>query len=123
MWISRSELRRLLQQVAVAEKRAADAEDRLAAERASKDWLTVQLASRVVTKGGQYGLDHESPASSAPSPRTYPRQLTEEDIAKRDYYVRCYREAGRSEEDAVALFEAEMRGERVVYPYESEAEQ
>jgi hypothetical protein len=122
MWITRRELARLERELKAARQRADDAERRLASERASKDWVILQLTSRFVTKQGLYGLDHEPPTSPPPDPRGFTRQPTAEDEAKRDYYIKCYREAGRSEEDAVALWEAEMRNEPVVYPYEQESQ-
>lgn len=118
MWVSKSEMRRLLHQLATAESRARRAEDTLAAERQRHDWAILQLTSRFVVKQGLYGLDHEPPAAPAPEPRRFIRPPTEEDDAKLEYYKQCYREAGRSEEEATALWEAEMRGEQVMYPYE-----
>lgn len=125
-FVSRRELARLERERNDAIKRAAAAENRLAAERASKDRLIVQLASRVVTKHGQYGLDHEPSATTqpvSPPPRTFAREPTEVDTIRRDYYIKCYAEVGRSEDEAIALWEAEMRGDGVVYPYETEVEQ
>jgi hypothetical protein len=118
MWISRRELKRLLTQVATTESRARGAEDTLAAERQRHDWAMLQLTSRFVVKQGLYGLDHE-PSPPVPSdPRRFVRLPTEEDDAKLEYYKQCYREAGKSEDEAVVLWEAEMRGEQVRYPYE-----
>jgi hypothetical protein len=123
MWVSKTEMRRLLAQVSAAESRAQRAEDSLAAERARHDWLSLQLTSRVVTKHGGYGLDHEPPTPALPDPRNFVRVPSAEDDAKREYYIRCFREAGKSEEEAVALWEAEMRGEQVRYPYEDTEDQ
>jgi hypothetical protein len=125
MWVSRSELRRLLAQISAAESRAKRAEEALAAERQSKDWLTLQLTSRLVTKSGQYGLDHEKsepsqPSSPHPHPRGYTRDPTEIDLAKLEWYKQCAVAAGKDEDDALMKWEAEMRGEQPVYTYEDE---
>jgi hypothetical protein len=116
MWVSRAEMRRLVQQLAAAEKRALRAEDALAAERQRHDWKDLQLLSRAVTKSGGYGLEHEQRAESPPPQFIQPP--TPEEEARRDYYVKCYLEAGRSAEEAEAIWEAERRGEVVRYPYE-----
>lgn len=125
MWITRRELARLERELSVALRRAERAEESLASERASKDWLVTQLTSRVVTKHGGYGLEHEAPLRQSPpvNPRGFIRDPTDADDAKLDYYKRCFAEAGKSEDEAVALWEAEMRGESPAYPYESEVEQ
>jgi len=123
MWITKAEMRRLLNQISAAESRAIRAEDALAAERQSKDWLTLQLASRVVTKGGQYGLEHEAPKLQSP-PAAHPLGFTHEptdvDNAKLEYYIQCARNAGvpNYEEDARAKWEAEMRGELLIPTYD-----
>jgi len=126
MWVSRAEMRRLLQQVAAAETRAQRAEDALAAERASKDWLTVQLASRVVTKHGQYGLDHAAPTKEPPPP-AIPAGFThvpdERDYAKLEWYKQLARQRGESEDYAEKIWEAEMRGEPLPYQVEVDGEQ
>lgn len=123
MWVSRRELARLERELKAALRRAGDAERRLEGERSRHDWTTLQLTSRFVVKQGLYGLDHEPPQPVPPDPRKFIRVPTEEDDAKRAYYINCFREAGKTEEEAVAIWEAEMRGEHVTYPYESEAEQ
>ena len=124
-WISARELRRLERELARANKRADEAEDRLATERASKDWLTVQLASRLATKAGVYGLDHESlPAIQAGHPKGFIREEEPTDTARLQYYIKCYQDAGKphdeAEQLATQLWEAEMRGENVTYEYEQE---
>jgi hypothetical protein len=122
-FVTKRELARLQRELSSAVKRAERAEDELKAERQAKDWAILQLTSRFVTKQGGYALDAEPPQPAPSDPRGFARLPTAEDEAKRDYYIQCYREAGRSEDEAVAIWEAEMRGERVTYPYESEAEQ
>jgi hypothetical protein len=117
-FVSRRELARLERERSDAVKRAAVAEDRLAAERAAKDWAILQLTSRFIVKQGAYGLDAEPPQPTPSDPRRFVRLPTEEDDAKLEYYKQCYREAGKSEDEAVVLWEAEMRGEQVRYPYE-----
>lgn len=119
-WISRREIARLERELKATLQRAKDAEDRLQAERASKDWLITQLTSRFVTKQGQYGLDHEPPPKPVLHPKGYVSEPSEIELAKLEYYKRCYREAGKSEKEAVALWEAEMRGETPTYEYERE---
>lgn len=118
-------MRRLLQQVVAAEERAQRAEDALAGERQSKDWLMLQLASRLAVKSGTYGLDHQVPQKTteqppAKHPRGFVRDPNEHDNARLEYYKQCYREQGRPEVEAEALWEAEMRGENVTYEYEQE---
>lgn len=111
--------------LASAEQRAEDAEKALASERGNKDWLTLQLASRVVTKHGQYGLDHEAPkpVEPIPVPQGFTHNPTELDYAKLDFYKKCYRDAGMDEEKAEERWNAEMRGEFVPLESESEVEQ
>lgn len=125
MWITRREWARHQRELQAALKRARHAEDALAAERQAKDWLVLQLASRVITKHGGYGLDHEAPSVEvAPHPQRFTHEPTEADMAKLDYYRECYRQVGKTEEEADAIWEAEMRGEMPRYPYEElEAEQ
>lgn len=117
MWLSRRELARLERELKNALQRAAEAEHRLDAERQAKDWLTLQLSSRLVTKTGGYGLDHEMPKSAAatPHPRNYTHEPSDIDYAKLEYYKQCAANVGRSEEDAVQRWEAEMRGEMITY--------
>jgi hypothetical protein len=119
-WISRAELRRLLQQVAAAEQRAQKAEDALAAERQAKDWMVTQLTSRFVTKQGSYGLDHKPPEPITPHPKQFIREPTEIDLVKLEYYKKCARNAGRDEQGAIDIWEAEMRGETITFQYDDE---
>src|SRR5689334_4105799 len=98
-FVSQREFVRLQRELNNAVKRAEFAEQQLAAERQSKDWLVLQLTSRVVTKHGGYGLDHERPEPAPSDPRKFTQPLSVEDKAKREYYIRCFTEAGRSEEE------------------------
>lgn len=121
LFVSKREWARHQRELHAALKRASDAEDRLDAERQSKDWIMVQLASRIVTKNGGYGLDHEQPERSpkpTPHPKAWTHEPSETDLAKLEYYKKSYREAGKSEEEAELIWEAEMRGETPRYPYE-----
>ena len=103
----------------IEERRRAD--ELIASERQAKDFLTLQLASRVITKHGGYGLEAEPKATEPAShPKGYVREPNEQDAARLDYYKQCYREAGKSEDEAQAVWEAEMRGEAVTYEYEQE---
>lgn len=136
MWYSSREIARLESALADALRRAATAEDRLteerkrlddivASERQSKDWMTLQMASRVVTKHGGYGLDSERPVKvETAHPKGFVREPEEVDAARFQYYVKCYQEAGKSLDEAqqlaTLLWEAEMRGENVTYEYEQE---
>ena len=121
-WLSRRELARLERQLSHALRRASAAEEALAAERQSKDWLVTQLASRIVTKHGGDGLDHELPPKPVDHPKRFTHEPSEVDLAKLEYYKQCARNAGKSEDDAVEKWEAEMRGEMPVYAFD-EAEQ
>jgi hypothetical protein len=137
MWLSKEAYERMLTQaaqseflskaLASAEKRAEDAESALASERGSKDWLMLQLSSRVITKHGQYGLDYEKPLPKgvdepkSPHPKGWLKEPDETDYAKLEYYKLCYRNAGMPEERAELRWEAEMRGENP--PLECEVEQ
>jgi hypothetical protein len=126
MWISRREWIRHQRELHLALNRALDAEKRLNAERERKDAAVLELASRVVVKHGGYGLRAAEPEvepSPAPHPRNFTHEPTETDYAKLEHYKECYRQAGRSEDDAEAIWEMEMRGETPTYPYESEVEQ
>ena len=133
-FVSQRYLDRLERDLAVALERAATAETRLtterervdsliAAERQGKDWLVTQLASRVVTKHGQYGLDHEKPKEiEVPAhPQGFIREPTEMDLIRLQQYQKWAREAGvpNADEDAQARWEAEMRGETVQYSDEA----
>jgi hypothetical protein len=120
MWLSKREIARLERELSAALQRAKAAEDALAAERQAKDWLVLQLASRVITKHGGYGLDHEPSPPKVVEPQRFVRQPTEIDLAKLEYYKQCAAAAGKPEEDAVQKWEAEMRGESIAYEYESE---
>lgn len=122
--VSRREWARHQRELRVAINRAIYAESQLAIERQSKDWMVVQLASRLATKHGTYGLDHEAPKPLAPHPKQWTHEPSEVDLAKLEFYKKSYREAGKSEEEAEAIWETEMRGETPRYPYEElEAEQ
>ena len=118
-WISTRELRRLERELTNAVKRANDAEERLQSERASKDWMIQQLTSRFVTKQGLYGLDNQpTPLAPTPAhPKGFLRDPTPEDEAKLEYYIRCAINADipNPEEDATMRWEAEMRGESILY--------
>lgn len=94
----------------------------VAAERHSKDFLVLQLASRVVTKHGGYGLEAEPKPTEPPPPhpKKFIREPNEQDLARLDYYKQCYRQADKSEDEAEAIWEREMRGEQVTYEYEQE---
>jgi len=123
--VSKREWMRHQRELSAALKRATDAEDRLNSERQRKDAAILELASRVVTKHGGYGLRSSVPEveSPAPHPQRFTHEPTEADLAKLDYYINEYRKVGKSEEEARAIWEMEMRGETPVYPYESEVEQ
>lgn len=137
MWITTAEYKRLERTLDDALQRAIDAERRLAeerkrlddivvSERQSKDWMTLQLASRVITKHGGYGLDRAAPETPKPEqhPKGFVREPEEVDNARLQYYVTCYQNAGKSTEEAQSLatklWEAEMRGEPVTYDYQQE---
>jgi hypothetical protein len=129
-WISQRSLNRLERDLLSALQRTERAEELLAterrradeliaAERQAKDFLTVQLASRVVTRHGGYGLALEpSPTEPAPHPKGYVREPNEQDLARLDYYKQCYLQAGKPEEEAESLWESEMRGATPSYPFE-----
>lgn len=132
MWVNREHYEQLVMQAAqckplqnalvVAEERAVNAEDALAVERKSKDWLITQLTSRFLTKQGSYGLDHQPrPTESVAHPKGYTHEPSEIDLAKLEFYKQCARNAGHDEDDAIAKWEAEMRGEGL--PMEMETEQ
>lgn len=120
--VSKRELARLERELSHALKRAASAEQSLAAEREAKDRLVIELASRVVTKHGGYGLT--GPVAQVepppPNPRGFTHEPSEIDLAKLEYYKQCARAAGRSELEAESIWEAEMRGEPVRYDYADE---
>jgi len=133
MWYSSREIARLESALEDALRRAETAESRLAeerkrlddivaSERQSKDWFALQITSRLVTKNGGYGLDHEprTPVATTPHPKGFIREPTEIDEAKLEFYKKCARDAGAPEEDAVQKWEAEMRGEMPTYEMESE---
>lgn len=132
-WISQRSLDRLerdllstlqraerAEQALAAERQRAD--DIVAGERQSKDYLILQLASRVVQKHGGYALEAEPKPTEPPPPhpKGFIREPNEHDNARLDWYKKCYLEAGKSEEEAQAVWEAEMRGEVVKYEYEQE---
>lgn len=119
------DLLQALQRAEKAEQALADERRRtdsvIANERQAKDFLTLQLASRVVTKNGGYALEVEPKSSEpTPHPKGYAREPNDQDLARLEHYKRCYLEAGKSEDEAEAIWEAEMRGENVTYPYEQE---
>ena len=117
-----AQLELMVQGLAAAEKRAVAAEEALTAERAAKDWLAVQLASRVITKHGGYGLEQErAQPSPAPHPRGFTHEPTVMDLAKLEFYKQCAAAAGKDEQDAIDKWEQEMRGEEL--QIESEVEQ
>lgn len=132
MWITRRERDRLdrdllhalqraekAEEVLTAERRRTD--ELITAERQAKDFLTLQLTSRVVTKNGGYALEAEPKVSEPePHPKGYIREPSDLDYARLEGYIEFYRRDGRSEEEAQALWDSEMRGEQVVYPFEQE---
>jgi hypothetical protein len=137
MWVKREDYERLVKQAAQselmqdardkAEARAKSAEADLRVERESKDFMTLQMASRVVTKHGGYGLN-ETPVKveQNPHPKGFIREEEPTDTARFQYYVTCYQNAGKPLDEAQALatqlYEAEMRGESVTYDYERDEE-
>jgi hypothetical protein len=112
-WVTRRELARLERELSSCAKRAADAEERLSAERQRHDWLTLQLASRVITKHGGYGLEHEKAPIPVPHPKGFLHEPTAEDMDVLNFFKACAAEVGESEEDAVKKWEARMRGEEL----------
>lgn len=130
MFLKREDYERLVTQAAQCEfyksamelavKRAEEAESALQGERSGKDWVVTQLASRLVTKSGQYGLDHKLEPPEPPEPSKYTHEPSDLDYAKLEYYKQCYRDAGLPEEKAEQRWEAEMRG--MSLPLESEME-
>lgn len=118
-WISSRELRRIERERAEAATRAVSAELRLDKEREAKDRLIVQLTSRVLIKNGAYSIEPPPPLPP-PDPRGFAREPSDEDLARHEYYKKCYADAGRTEEEATQLWEAEMRGEQVTYEYQTE---
>lgn len=128
LWISKREWARHQRELNAALKRALDAEQRLEQERTTKDATILELTSRFLTKQGSYGLTvadkAQSPTAKTEQPNKFIREPTAEDEARLNYYKQCYKEAGRSEEEAEQIWEQEMRGEQPRYPYEeSELEQ
>jgi len=138
-WVSAAEYARMEAALAAALQRATTAEDRLAeerkrlddivaSERQSKDWMTLQMASRVITKHGGYGLN-ETPVKVevSPHPKGFVREPEEVDAARLQYYKTCYLQAGKPEGEAdrlaTELWEKEMRGESVTYDYEQDQEE
>lgn len=137
-WVSAAEYARMEAALETALQRAVDAENRLveerkrlddlvASERQSKDWVMVQLASRLVTKNGGYGLDHEKEVkveTQPVHPKGFVREPDAMDLAKLEYYKKCYLESGKPEGEAErlaqSLWDAEMRGETPMYDYEAE---
>lgn len=132
-WISKRDLDRLerdllqtLQRAEKAEQALAKererADDKIDAERKSKDFLILQLASRVVQKHGGYALESEPKAAEPPPPhpKGFVREPNDYDLARLEGYKEIYRQQGRSEDEAEALWEREMRGEQITYEYEQE---
>jgi hypothetical protein len=130
MWISAAEYKRMESALAAALRRAETAETRLAderkrlddivaSERQSKDWLTLQMASRLVQKAGQYGLGHVPGETSEPPPhpKGYLREPNEVDRIRLAAYIKWATEAGvaNPKEEAQQRWDAEMRGETVTY--------
>ncbi len=115
MWVTKRELARLERELARAVSRAEDAENRLAEERQRHDWQSLQLVSRVVTKHGGYGLEHEPQKDEPPKqhPKGFTHEPTQEDIDMRNYYIACAIDAGQTEDDAIQKWEAKMRGEDI----------
>ncbi len=121
MWVARDTYERLVKQAAQAELlelscgkaegRAVAAELALADERQRKDGLVIQLASRVITKHGAYGLEQEPQPAPAPHPKGFARDPTPEDIDVLNFYKACAAEANQSEQSAIDRWEAHMRGE------------
>lgn len=122
MWVTKRELARLERELSRATKRAEDAEERLAAERARHDWQALQLTSRLVTKHGGYGLEETKPEPVEPkqNPKGFIHEPTPEDLDMLNFYKACAAEAGLDEQDAITKWEAHMRGEALTVEYEAE---
>jgi hypothetical protein len=113
-WSNRSEILRLLEQVAKAEKRAELAELRLETERKSKDYLTLELASRVMTASRQYGIVERVEEKREARPQV--EALTAFQEAEREQWANFAVAEGLEKEDGYAKWEAHQRGE--LLPYE-----
>ena len=128
MWITRREISRLERELSEARQRATSAESRLEGERARVDKLTVAVMDYGATKSGSIAISSrtEPPPKIEPHPKGYLHEPDETELAKLEWYKSCCREAGRSEEEAVAFWEAEMKGEHpplLGEAMDSEAEQ
>lgn len=113
MWYSEKHIARLESDLKEALRRAEAAEDRLDAERQRHDWMVLQLSSRVVTKHGGYGLDHEPPKPPDPHPKGFTHEPTQEDFDVLNFFKASAADAGKSEQDAIDKWEAHMRGEDI----------
>lgn len=116
-FVSGRELRRLERERNDFRLRAEAAELRLEKEREAKDRLILNMADRVFTSKGTYAV---SPVEEKKVTIIQPA-LSAMDEAKREAYKKFAVDAGRTEADGIAVWEAEMRGEGM--PYLSESEQ
>lgn len=114
-WSNQVEIRRLLEHVAKAEKRAELAEQRLETERKSKDYLTLELASRVMTASRQYGISERivEPKRLTSTPEA---SLTPFEETEREQFGQFALEQGYDKEDGYRQWDAKQRGE--LMPYE-----
>lgn len=127
-WVSRREMARLERERSAAFQRAQEAEQRLMAERERLDsllaserqnanWTILQLTSRVVTKHGGYGLDYEPQPKEIPAtvnPSGYTHEPTQQDYDYLEWLKSEAKTYGRPESEAIAYWEARMRGEMPV---------
>lgn len=134
MWLSRADYQRLVTQaaqsdlLAKAEARAEAAESALVVERQRVDKLNLAVMDFGATKSGSLAISArtEPPPKVEPHPKGYLHEPDETELAKLEYYKQCCRTAGRSEDEALVYWEAELRGEHPALlgvTAESDAEQ
>lgn len=114
-WDKRAETRRLLKQVADANARVKEVEADLKAERKSKDYLVLELSSRVMTASRQYGIS-ERPEAPIQQQSLPPAPLTPFEESEREEFGKFAVEAGQSKEDGFELWDRRRHGE--LMPYE-----
>lgn len=119
MWISRAELRRVLAQSRKLEERVAALEGELRAERERNRVRENELLDRVLTAAGRYAIGPEPKKDIRPKEPPKPT-VTALDEARRAAYREAALKAGRTVQEADALWQAQMNGMAFTPPYLSE---
>ncbi len=118
MWLRRAEVRRLLDQIRELKEQIVSLKAEACAERERNRRREDELLDRVLTAAGRYALTPESKPDKSREPVR--PVVTALDEARLLAYRQAAVEAGRTEQEANALWKAQISGEPFEPPWMAE---